>query len=57
MGERGLGGTDLWRLSRGSVGIKAGFMKRQLSNNNAMDQGKASEQIFYIFLFHSRNCT
>lgn len=53
----GLVGTGLRRLSRGSVGIKGGFMKGQLTKNNAMDEGKAPEQVFYMFSFHSRNCT
>lgn len=54
----------MWRLSQdlqkgGAVEIKAGLMKRQLSSNNATDQGKAAEQVFfiYIFPFHGRNCT
>lgn len=34
----------------GSVGIKAGFMKRHLSSNNAVDQGKAPEQVLYILV-------
>ena len=55
-GEQGLGGMELWRLLGGSVGIKAGFMRRRLSTSNAMDQGKASEQVFYVVSFHSRNC-
>lgn len=38
-----LGGMDVLRLW---VGRKAGFMRRQLSNRNARDQGKASEQVF-----------
>lgn len=45
-GEQGLGGMDVPRFSRGSVGIKAGSVRRQLSNNNARDQGKASKQVF-----------
>lgn len=45
----------MWRLSQdlqkgGAVEIKAGLMKRQLSSNNAMDQGKAAELGFlYIY--------
>lgn len=35
----------------GAVEIKAGLMKRQLSSNNAMDQGKAAEQVFFIYIY------
>lgn len=35
----------------GSLGIKAGFMKGQLSKNNAMDQGKTSEQVFFLYIY------
>lgn len=49
-GEQGLGGMGVWGLSWGSMGIKTGFMKRHLSNNNATDQGEAPEQFLYILV-------